>query len=302
MGAVVSGTTQDYGNAEALRGAGFDVRATRFHSAEKLNSATDQAEFLQSRLRRATHVLSTIGPTDNEDPVLACVDRSLTNAQNLAWVGYLSSTSVYGEHRGGWVDEQTAPKEPGSMGKARLTAEKMWQQLAGRHPRDVQLHILRLAGIYGPGRSAIDSLLKNPHKNPPYNDGKDDIPTSRIHVDDLLSAVVNAAGCVCDSGVYNIADDQPASQLEVRAYARSLILNGSAGKTVRDRFRRSLAQAPDSSCLHMSRRRKERTNKLVSNRKMRERLLCSLKFPTYREGLHNIAQYLRARDEIRYTT
>lgn len=156
-------------------------------------------------IANATHILSSVPPEGEADPVLATFGRDLTESR--AWLGYLSSTGVYGDTRGAWVDE-TAPTGTGRRA-ARAEADRAWLELGAR--------VFRLPGIYGPGRSPLDRVRAG-------SAHRIDLPGqvfSRIHVDDLAEGVI--AGFDAPPGAYNLADDLPASQNEVIAYACGLL-------------------------------------------------------------------------------
>ena len=157
----------------------------------------------------ATHILSSVPPAaDGSDPVLVAHAAAIASAP-AQWVGYLSSTGVYGDAGGAWVDETSVLRGRRS---GRLAADEVWQAL---HP---QARVFRLPGIYGPGRSALDRLRQGPV-------ARIDLPGhvfSRIHVDDItgamLASLTNGA-----PGIYNIADDEPAPGEAVTAFAARLL-------------------------------------------------------------------------------
>lgn len=165
----------------------------------------DDTPSIQAEIARATHILSSVPPGENTDPVLAAYGHAL--ARTSAWLGYLSSTGVYGDVGGAWVDE-TAPIGAGRR-SARAQADADWLGLGAR--------VFRLPGIYGPGRSPLDRV----------REGRAhlvDAPRqvfSRIHVDDIASGVLAAFGA--PSGAYNLADDWPCPQNEVVRYAARLL-------------------------------------------------------------------------------
>ena len=129
----------------------------------------------------ATHVLSCIPPLLNgEDPVLLKLKNQLLNSKNLKWVGYLSTTGVYGDTKGGWVNENTSPNPQQERSIRRFSCEKQWIETK------LPIQILRLPGIYGPGRSAFESLLTGTVKMV----DKPGQVFSRIHVDDIAGAVL----------------------------------------------------------------------------------------------------------------
>ena len=168
-------------------------------------------------LAAATHVLSTVPPEEAGDPVLKYYDDVLNAAPRLRWVGYLSSTSVYGDRNGGWVDEATPPA-PGSPGAVcRLAAEQGWARLGQR----CQVDLFRLGGIYGPGRSAFDDLRAGRARRvvkPGHDFG-------RIHRDDIVQAVLAAMRQRCVPGVrvLNLVDDEPAESAAVIEEAARLL-------------------------------------------------------------------------------
>lgn len=183
----------------AMEAAGWRVTATG--SAGEL--AFDDEAGVRGALATATHVLSSVPPSGDSDPVLTRYGGAL--AHN--WLGYLSSTGVYGDAGGAWVDE-TAPIGTGRR-SARSEADAQWLGLGAR--------VFRLPGIYGPGRSALERVQAG-------RAHRIDLPGqvfSRIHVEDIVSAVV--AAFEAPAGAYNLADDLPASQNAVIAEACRLL-------------------------------------------------------------------------------
>ncbi len=166
---------------------------------------------------QATHILATAPPQDHGDPVLARLAEAIAQAARLRWVGYLSSTGVYGDQGGGWVDEDTAVAPGTERAKRRLAAEQQWADLAGRRAVD----LFRCAGIYGPGRSALDDVAAGRARRvtkPGHQFG-------RIHRDDIVGAVLAAVAQEHAPGlrVLNLADDEPAASTEVIAEAARLL-------------------------------------------------------------------------------
>ena len=160
----------------------------------------------------ASHILISAGPQDGRDPVLAEA-RAAFQGEKPDWVGYLSTTGVYGDRDGGWVDE-TSPLTPATeRGRARVAAEAEWQAL------DLPLHIFRLAGIYGPGRGPFAKVRAGTARRI-IKDGQ---VFSRIHVDDIVQ-VLRASMARPDPGaIYNVCDDDPAPPQEVIAHAAELL-------------------------------------------------------------------------------
>ena len=165
----------------------------------------------------ATHILSCIPPSLNgKDPLLGQVKSQLLNAKDLQWVGYLSTTGVYGDTKGEWVNENTIPHPLQDRSIRRLACENEWIETK------LPLQILRLPGIYGPGRSAFDNLIRGTTKMI----DKPGQVFSRIHVDDIAGAVfflINLYSKGQQPLVVNIADNLPSTNLEVIQFAAKLI-------------------------------------------------------------------------------
>ena len=164
--------------------------------------AFDDQPVVRAALSKATHVVSTVPPSADCDPVLNDYGAYLAGK----WLGYLSSTGVYGDTGGAWVDE-SGPLN-GRRG-GRIDADLAWQALGAR--------VFRLPGIYGPGRSALDRVAAGQA----HRTGLTDQVFSRVHVDDIVSGIV--AGLAGPSGVYNLSDHLPASQDEVVSHAAKLL-------------------------------------------------------------------------------
>ena len=194
--------------ADRLRADGWLVTGTRRMSGGDAVAFDDEAAVLTA-FDNATHILSSVPPMgEGGDPVLQKYGAAIA-ASAVSWTGYLSSTGVYGDTGGAWVDE-SAPVGEGRR-TARAQADLAWQALRN------DVRVFRLPGIYGPGRSALERVT----------DGKAhriDMPGqifSRVHVDDIVDAV--RASFDGPAGVYNIADDAPASQNTVIEYACDLL-------------------------------------------------------------------------------
>ena len=234
----------------AVEALGWRVTATG--GAGEL--AFDDEERVRASLRTASHVLSSVPPDGVRDPVL---DR-YGGALNHRWLGYLSSTGVYGDTGGAWVDE-TAPVGTGRR-TARTEADVDWLARGAR--------VFRLPGIYGPDRSALDRV----HKGRARRIDMAGQVFSRIHVDDIAAGVV--AGLDAPAGAYNLADDWPASQNAVVEEACRLL--GVAPPPL---------QSLDEAGLSPEARAFYAENRRVANGKARRVLGWRPAFPTYREGL-----------------
>lgn len=169
-------------------------------------------------LSQATHLLLSIGPDAGGDPVLAAEAGAIADAApHLGWAGYLSTTGVYGDHGGAWVDEDT-PLTPGTArGVARVRAEAGWQALA--EASGLPLHIFRLAGIYGPGRGPFEKIRAGTARRI-IKPGQ---VFSRIHAEDIAAALLASIAQPTPGAIYNLCDDCPAPPEEVLAHAAGLL-------------------------------------------------------------------------------
>jgi nucleoside-diphosphate-sugar epimerase len=190
--------------AERLAGEGWHVvGTTRDGRGDTLRF--DDTDAVTAEIAAATHILSSVPPVDEVDPVLVRYGSRLMRTR--AWLGYLSSTGVYGDAHGAWVDE-TAPTGGGRR-SARAAADAEWLAIGAR--------AFRLPGIYGPGRSPLDRV----RQGKAHRIDRPGQVFSRAHVDDIVSGVI--AGFDAPAGAYNIADDVPASQNDVVAFAAMLL-------------------------------------------------------------------------------
>ncbi|RXZ64797.1 Rossmann-fold NAD(P)-binding domain-containing protein [Pelagerythrobacter rhizovicinus] len=240
--------------ARALEGRGWAVTGTGRNGAV----AFDDEAAIRAALAEATHVLSSVPPADDGDPVLARYADVLRHR----WIGYLSSSGVYGDAHGAWVDE-SAPVGSGRR-TARAEADAAWLARGAR--------VFRLPGIYGPGRSALDRVREGKAH-------RIDVPGqvfSRIHVDDIVSGVLAAVDA--PAGAYNLADDLPASQNTVIEEACRLL--GCAPPPL---------QSLDEAGLSAAARAFYSENRRVANGKARRVLGWRPRYPTYREGLASLA-------------
>jgi nucleoside-diphosphate-sugar epimerase len=214
--------------------------------------------------------LVTAPPDDRGDPVLRVYDAAIAAASRLKWIGYLSSTVVYGDRDGGWVDEDTPPAPSQPRGERRLYAEQEWSRFAGR----VAVDIIRMAGIYGPGRSAFDDLRAGRARRmikPGHHFG-------RIHRDDIARAVHAAMARTSAPGlrVLNLADDVPSE-------SASVVIEAAQMMGVPPPPEIEFAEAVQS----MSPMAKSfwAENRKVSSRKTQEQLGLRWLYPSFREGL-----------------
>jgi nucleoside-diphosphate-sugar epimerase len=224
-------------------------------------------------LSDATHILSTVAPDADGDPILARYGAAIAAAPGLRWIGYLSTTGVYGDRGGGWVDE-TTPAAPGSdRSRRRLAAEQAWQEAAGARALD----IFRLAGIYGPGRSPFDDLRAGRARRidkPGHSFG-------RIHRDDIVAAVLAAMARPAAEGVriLNLTDDDPAEPQAVIAEAAALLGITPPPLTPFDAAWADMSPMARSFWAE---------NRKVDNRRTKAALGLAWRHPSYREGLRAI--------------
>ena len=259
-----------------MNAAPGETRVTT-RSADK--AARLQAEGLTARvfpgtdmtedLHWATHVLITAGPEDGHDPVLAHArDAIAAAAHGLVWVGYLSTTGVYGDHSGGWVDEETPLTPSTARGRARVAAEGEWQALY--HAHGLPLHIFRLAGIYGPGRGPFAKVREGTARRIV----KPGQVFSRIHVEDIAQVLIASMAHPQAGAVYNLCDDDPAPPQDVIAHAAELL-----GLPVPPEVPHDEAElSPMARSFYAE-------SKRVDNRRMKEELGIRLRYPDYRAGL-----------------
>ncbi|MFN3145117.1 MAG: SDR family oxidoreductase [Paracoccaceae bacterium] len=196
----IIGTTRSADKAAALR-------------AEGIEPLIFPGDDIAPALADATHVLTSAAPDEAGDPVLAHLRGALAGASHLQWVGYLSTTGVYGDHAGDWVDEDTPLTPATKRGMARVTAEAEWQALG------LPLHIFRLAGIYGPGRGPF-AKVRNGTARRIVKPGQ---VFSRIHVDDIAQVLAASIARPDPGAVYNVCDDDPAPPEDVIAHAAELL-------------------------------------------------------------------------------
>ncbi len=224
-------------------------------------------------LERATHLLVAIAPTERGDPVLnALAGQIAARAPALEWVGYLSTTAVYGDHGGGWVDEDTPLSPATKRGEWRVAAERAWQDLARQS--GLPLHIFRLAGIYGPGRGPFAKLRAGTARRIV----KPGQVFSRIHVEDIAQVLIASIRQPRPGAIYNVCDDEAAPPEDVIGYAAELL-----GLPV--------PPAEDFETAEMTPMARSfyAESKRVRNDRIKAELGVRLRYPTYREGLQALA-------------
>jgi nucleoside-diphosphate-sugar epimerase len=223
---------------------------------------------LSDDIATATHVLITAGPSEGRDPTLARLSDAFADAKHLEWVGYLSTTGVYGDHGGGWVDEDTPLTPSTARGRARVAAEGEWQALHRDH--GLPLHIFRLAGIYGPGRGPFAKVRSGTARRIV----KPGQVFSRCHVEDIAQVLVASIRQPNPGRVYNICDDDPAPPQDVIAYAADLLGQQHPPEIPFDKAELS----PMARSFYAE-------SKRVRNDRIKDELGVTLRYPDYRTGL-----------------
>lgn len=226
----------------------------------------DGAKLTSKQISSATHILLSAAPDEKiGDPIFALANEALQEmAAQFAWAGYLSTTAVYGDHGGAWVDENTPLNATTKRGQRRIAAEKAWAAT------DLPMHYFRLAGIYGPGRNALKSLENGTAQ-------RIDKPRqvfSRIHVEDIAQILMASMARPNRGRAYNLCDDEPAPPQNVVEYAASLMNLPPPPLMPFDKANLS----PMAYSFYSE-------NKRVKNTRVKTELEITLKYPTYREGL-----------------
>jgi len=259
-GVAIAATARDERKVDALRARGID--AHRFDGSAPL---ADWA----AAVAEVDAVLVSTPPEDAGDPVLACHAADLAAlAGRLKWLGYLSTTGVYGDRGGAWVDETADLRPSGPRGRRRVEAEEGWLTLWRRH--GLPVHLFRLAGIYGPGRNQLETVRAGTAQRIV----KAGQVFSRIHVEDIAQVLLASMMRPNPGAAYNVCDDEPAPPQVVVAHAAELL---------------GLPPPPEvpfeAAELSPMARSFYAENKRVGNRRMHEELGVVLRYPTYREGL-----------------
>jgi nucleoside-diphosphate-sugar epimerase len=266
--------------ARRLRARGWSVRATTrsLARAEQLEAegivpflfdgTAPLAEFAAA-FDGVSHVLASAPPGPDGDPVLRHHAGDLAaRAPDLTWVGYLSTTGVYGDRAGGWVDEASERTPATERGARRVAAENGWCALWREH--GLPVHLFRLAGIYGPGRNALETVRAGDARRVV----KPGQVFSRIHVDDIASVLAASIERPSPGAAYNVCDDDPAPPQDVVLHACELL---------------GVAPPPeipfeDAELSEMG-RSFYAESKRVSNARIKDELGIALAYPDYRAGL-----------------
>lgn len=251
----VAGTARDAARLAELEA--MDIEAFPFDRDRRLPSGA---------LEDVTHLLISVPPDAKGDPVLDMAETAIREAlPELQWIGYLSTTGVYGDHDGALVDEAVPVNPNAARSRRRAEAEARWQALGA--------HIFRLAGIYGPGRSALDDVRAGTAKRIV----KSGQVFSRIHVEDIATVLEASMNRPRPGAIYNVCDDEAAPSAEVVAHACALL-----GVEPPPEIPFEFAHLTPMALSFWA------DNKRVSNRLMHEELGVRLAYPSYREGLKSL--------------
>ncbi len=255
----LAGTTRDPEKRIALR-----ARGTQAHIFDEENPLADPFHALEG----TTHVVISTPPDDEGDAAFLVHAQDLLRIPTIEWVGYLSTTGVYGDREGGWVDENSELRPTSRRGSRRVRAEEQWLSL--QKSNGLPVHIFRLAGIYGPGRSALDSVRAGVARriNKPGH------AFARIHVEDIVQTLVASMARPSPGAIYNVCDDEPAPSHEVIAYACELL--GQAPPPLVEFDDANLA--PITRSFYMD-------NRKVRNERIKSELGVKLKYPDFKSGL-----------------
>lgn len=256
----IGGTTRSAEKAVSLRTLGIEPF---------LFDGESSPDAIREALGTATHVLVSIGPNDAGDPVLNQFADDLARAKP-SWIGYLSTVGVYGNHDGAWVDEETTCNPVSKRSVQRVAAEEGWLAFAKTHELSVQ--IFRLSGIYGPGRNAFENFKKGKARRLV----KPGQVFNRIHVADIAGAV-SVAMTRPSTWIFNVTDDEPAPPQDVVTFAAELL---------------GVEPPPEipfeTADLTPMARSFYGENKRVSNKRVKDELGYSFRYPNYRVALRDL--------------
>jgi nucleoside-diphosphate-sugar epimerase len=261
----VAGTVRGAEAAQEISRNGIAGRSVRAFAFDGVTAVPD----LVDALAGIDWLLVSVPPDEGGDPVLRHYGEALARATRLSTIVYLSTIGVYGDQDGAWVDETAEPQPGSARSRARLAAEQAWAALAAR--RNTPLAILRLAGIYGPGRNALVQVAGGSARRI----AKPGQVFNRIHVADIAQAVA-AAFVRHAAGIFNVADDEPGAPGDPVAFAAGLLGRAPPAEVPFDEAARTMS--PMALSFYGE-------SKRVRNETMKRALGVRLAYPTYREGL-----------------
>ena len=225
---------------------------------------------MKKKIVEADYILVSIPPVDGKDIVANFLDKNLKKIANCKWITYLSATSVYGDHKGDWVNENSITQPTSVNGISRLEAENKWKSLANKN--NYPLQIFRLAGVY----SKEFNILKRLKNGKAQIIDKKNHFFSRIHVEDIANILFKSLDNFKNNEIYNICDDKPAPQIDVAAYGAKLLKLEIPNSVKLEELESEMLQ------------NFYKDSKKVDNKKMKAFFKYDLKYPSYEEGLNNI--------------
>jgi len=261
----VSGTCQSEDKQGELTKLGYEA---------VIFDGNSHNEKVAALLNSATHILQSIAPDAQGDPVLRVFAEEMRAcAAQIQWLGYLSTTAVYGDRQGGWVDETSELMPQMPRGIWRAQTEQHWRHLMSES--GLPVHIFRLAGIYGPGRNQLKKLKAKKARRI-VRKGQ---LFSRIHVEDIAQTLLASIHQPNPGAIYNVCDNEAAAPQDVIEYAAQLL-----------DIEPPPAEAFDEAEMSEMARSFYSESKKVSNRKIKAELGVDLKYPTYREGMRSLVE------------
>ena len=269
----IAGTTRSEENAMALRSRRFGGNAV----AMLVFDGAGASPAVAAAIADATVLLVSIAPADGADPVLTHLRDTIAAAPRLAAIVYLSTIAVYGDHDGRWIDDNTPPAPALSRARDRIEAERAWQALGETH--DIPVAVIRIAGIYGPGASALDAV-KTGRARRIVKPGQ---VFNRIHVEDLAQIIDKAVDMALAhraGGIFNAADDEPTAPGDPIVFAANLLGVTPPAEIAFEEARKTMT--PFAISFYGE-------SKRVRNDRIKSVLGVSLRYPTYREGLRALA-------------
>ena len=221
---------------------------------------------LVAELKEADHILVSIPPEKQEDLVVKNFSKIIEYSK-AKWITYLSATSVYGDHKGGWVNENSKTRPTSPNGIARLKAENSWLSL--QRSKNLSVQIFRLSGIYSNEKNILVRLKQGTAKIININNHY----FSRIHVEDIANVLFKSLSKFKSGEIYNLADDKPSSSKEITLYGAKLL-------NIKDLKKIEVNEIESDMLKNFY-----KDSKRVSNKKIKEYFSYSFKFPTYAERL-----------------
>ena len=260
----VAGTCRTEDRRSELAAQGID--SVLFDRERPLSDAA-------SLLTGTTHLLSSVPPDGQGDPVLDIHGPAIAEISGLTWAGYLSTTGVYGDSGGDWVTEESPLRPTSARGQRRVAAEGAWLELYRAH--GLPVHVFRLAGIYGPGRSALNRVRSGAAQRidkPGHLFG-------RIHVEDIAGVLRASVARPNPGTAYNVCDNEPAAPGDVVAYACELLGVAPPSAVPFEEAAKSMSPMALSFW---------RDNRRVDNTRIKRELGVALRYPDYRSGLRAV--------------